>query len=157
MIKHWSVAELFLIAMHGGAGALPALRHSHAVREGLVRLPRQLQLLGKREPPWEQCALLKLLAHPSFSASSSMQFLACPGYRRVPVRGWHQGLGLRLLTLTVCCLQLLSSIYANKVTAYLNGHDHSMTVGNPQQANVSQAYASSWQSQDNSMPSHLNI
>ena len=44
-----------------------------------------------------------------------------------------------MLTPTVSCAQLLSSIYANKVTAYLNGHDHSMTVGNPQQANVSQA------------------
>ena len=50
---------------------------------------------------------------------------------------------MRVLTPTVCCLQLLSSIYANKVTAYLNGHDHSMTVGNPQQADVSQEYASS--------------
>ena len=46
-------------------------------------------------------------------------------------------MSVRALTARVCCLQLLSSIYANKVTAYLNGHDHSMTVGNPQQANVS--------------------
>ena len=64
---------------------------------------------------------------------------------------------VRVLTPAVCCLQLLSSIYANKVTAYLNGHDHSMTVGNPQQANVSQAYASSWQSQDNILPLHLYV
>lgn len=64
---------------------------------------------------------------------------------------------VRVLTATVCCLQLLSSIYANKVTAYLNGHDHSMTVGNPQQANVTQEYASSWHNQDDSMPLPLSV
>ena len=48
-------------------------------------------------------------------------------------------------------MQLLSSIYANKVTAYINGHDHTMSVGNPQQANVTQAYASSWHNQAHSM------
>ena len=37
------------------------------------------------------------------------------------------------------CMQLLSSIYSNKVTSYLNGHDHAMAVGNPQQAGVPQA------------------
>ena len=35
-------------------------------------------------------------------------------------------------------LQLLQSIYSNKVTAYLNGHDHAMTVGNPNQPNAQQ-------------------
>ena len=81
---------------------------------------------------------------------------ACPA----PSTGMSQcvdGIRVRVLTPAVCCMQLLSSIYANKVTAYLNGHDHSMTVGNPQQANVSQAYASSWHSQDDSMPSHLSV
>lgn len=38
-------------------------------------------------------------------------------------------------------MQLLSSIYSNKVTSYMNGHDHAMAVGNPQQAGVPQAYA----------------
>ena len=37
------------------------------------------------------------------------------------------------------CMQLLSSVYRNKVTSYLNGHDHAMAVGNPQQAGVPQA------------------
>ena len=65
-------------------------------------------------------------------------------------------MSVRALTARVCCVQLLSSIYANKVTAYLNGHDHSMTVGNPQQANVSQEYAFSWVNQEDGMPLHLS-
>ncbi len=36
-------------------------------------------------------------------------------------------------------LQLLSSLYAYKVNSYINGHDHTMSVGNPQQPNVTQA------------------
>lgn len=31
------------------------------------------------------------------------------------------------------CTQLLTTIYNNKATAYLNGHDHVMTAGNPNQ------------------------
>jgi len=35
-------------------------------------------------------------------------------------------------------MQLLTSIYKNKVTAYINGHDHAMAVGNPVQPDVVQ-------------------
>ena len=73
-----------------------------------------------------------------------------PSYRSCSA--WMAWGCLRVLTPTVCCLQLLSSLYANKVTAYINGHDHSMTVGNPQQENVTQAYASSWLNQQDDMP-----
>ena len=140
VIRHWPGAELVLIAMHGAAGALPPLWHSHAVWEGLGCLPRQLQLLGKREPfnsaaPCSCC----LHVHQPCQACKSCA---------APCTGMFQCVDdirvlVRVLTATVCCLQLLSSIYANKVTAYLNGHDHSMTVGNPQQANVTQEYAAS--------------
>lgn len=59
--------------------------------------------------------------------SSQVVFLAC----------MQAGSSQALICKT--CVQLLSSIYSNKVTSYMNGHDHAMAVGNPQQDNVQQA------------------
>ena len=80
VIRHWSGAELVLIAMHGAAGALPALRHSHAVREGLGRLPRQLQLLGKCEPLPERCLYVMLPSLVYHANLVLLQVQPCPRF-----------------------------------------------------------------------------
>ena len=35
-----------------------------------------------------------------------------------------------------CCAQLYGAINGGKATTYYNGHDHSMSVGNPAQVNT---------------------
>ena len=51
-------------------------------------------------------------------------------------QSWHMHARLKamgFLTQGVYVVQLLQAITANKATTYFNGHDHTLTLGNPAQ------------------------